>query len=154
MRASRRGGGRAGGAAAVAGPRVLGCGAGVGVGETPRGFGSGSCLSRRGSWKTSGEDGSPPLCSLPPAGRGSAPGWGSPVAVETRAAGTATRGQAPGPRAQVRCALCLFLPSVPAAAPPRPRTPPTFKNHLLRGFPGGPVGKTPRFPCRGRRFDP
>lgn len=59
----------------MAGPRVLGCG-GVGVGETPRGFGSGSCPSRRGSWKTSGEDGSPPLCSLPPAGRGSAPGWG------------------------------------------------------------------------------
>lgn len=34
------------------------------------------CPSRRGSWKTSGEDGSPSLCSLPPRAGGSAPGWG------------------------------------------------------------------------------
>lgn len=31
---------------------------------------------RRGSWKTSGEDGAPPRLLPSPAGRGSAPGWG------------------------------------------------------------------------------
>ena len=55
MRASGRGGGRAGGAAA----------AGPGAGDSAR-LRLGFRPSRRGSWKTSGEDASPPLCSLPP----------------------------------------------------------------------------------------
>ena len=30
----------------------------------------------------------------------------------------------------------------------------TLKGKEMRGFPGGPVVKTPRFHCRGRGFDP
>lgn len=54
VRARRWAGGRAGGAAA-----------GPGVGDSAP-LGLRFCPSRRGSWKTSDEYGSPPLCSLPP----------------------------------------------------------------------------------------
>ena len=97
-----------------------------------------------------------PRCEAPPLrpAKGVGARLGRPRRRGNEGCGDRYEGPGARARAQVRCALCLFLPSVPAAAPPRPRTPPTFKNHLLRGFPGGPVVKTPRFPCRGRRFDP
>lgn len=57
----------------------------------------------------------------------------------------ATRGQAPGTRAPVRCALCLFLPSVWPLLPQASHASP-LKIASSRGFPGGPVVKTLRFP--------